>query len=282
MWLAALTQIMALAVTVPTAAAPSAPATATPSGVVYTRQMLFAIPFHIDRPESILQEPVEVRLYVSADQGGHWDYYAKAEPSRQQFMFRVDRDGQYWFQARTLDRSGTLRPKTLAPGLKVIVDTTPPKVQLQARPGDGGQVTVHWQIDELNLKPDSLTIQFRTAATAPWQPVAIDRQNLTATGSSQIGEVTFVPPRDVRNLENPRGRQRHGGQSGRDANPLAFEHRAAGVGRGGNSHRAAIRRDVGQERAPRSSASSQYQRPGSRHDAGRRSAGRGQCLAGRS
>jgi hypothetical protein len=199
MWLAAIMQTMALAVTAPTATA--ATSTATPPGVVYTRQMLFAIPFHIDRPQSILQEPVEVQLYVSADQGTHWDYYTKVEPARQQFMFRVDRDGQYWFQARTLDRSGAVRPKTPTPGLKVVVDTTPPKIQLQSRRGDGGQVTVHWQIDEVNPKPDSLTVQFRTAPTAAWQPVALDRQILHATGNSHIGEVTFMPPADAKNIE---------------------------------------------------------------------------------
>ena len=85
-------------------------APAAPGTIYYTRQTLFAIPFHMDRPDRILREPVQVQLYVSGDRGASWQLYAKAEPARQQFLFRAGVDGEFWFLLRTLDRSGQLHP----------------------------------------------------------------------------------------------------------------------------------------------------------------------------
>jgi len=161
---------------------------------VATRQNLFAIPFRIDRVDVPAQEPVEVQLYVSGDRGAYWQLYSKVEPARQQFMFRAGGDGEYWFLVRTLDRSGRLRPEGLtAPGLRVVVDTAPPNLQVSASRGQDGQITARWRIDEPNPKPDSLKIEYRTADNAPWQPVAIDRQRLNAAGPVQEGEVTWWP-----------------------------------------------------------------------------------------
>ena len=68
-----------------------------------------------------------------------------------------------------------VRPETIeSPGLRVLVDTKPPVLKITARPADGGQVMVHWEIDELHLKPDSLRIVYRPSPAEPWQAVAID------------------------------------------------------------------------------------------------------------
>ncbi|MGA2032886.1 MAG: hypothetical protein ABSG68_11550 [Thermoguttaceae bacterium] len=197
MWLAPLAQLLILAV----APAPSAPA-ATSLEPQYTRQTLFSIPFHIERPESIEQEPVEAQLFVSGDRGTRWDLYSKVEPTRQRFMFRAGGDGELWFAVRTLDRSGRLWPAgPAAPGLKVVVDTTPPKLQLDARRGDAGQVLVHWQVEELHPKLDSLSIQFRTGPQALWQSVAFGPQSVRSGPSTYAGDVSWMPPGSNGTLE---------------------------------------------------------------------------------
>jgi hypothetical protein len=173
------------------AVAPQSPA--APAGpVVFTRQMLFAIPFQMERPDRISREPVEVRLYVSGDRGQRWDYYSKADPTRQRFLFRAGLDGEYWFQVRTVDRSGTMRPEgTPLPGLKVIVDTTPPKLQLNARYDPSGQVIAGFRIDEPYLRPETVTIQYRTGSTAPWQRVALGLKDIHSAGATHTGEIAW-------------------------------------------------------------------------------------------
>jgi hypothetical protein len=91
---------------------------------ITTQQPMFAIPFRVDRGDDPARQPVEVQLLVSTDRGTHWQFYARAQPTEQRFMFRAGVDGEYWFAIRTVDRSGRTRPETIAgPGLRVLVDS---------------------------------------------------------------------------------------------------------------------------------------------------------------
>ena len=131
MWMASILQVLALGAVDP--AAPLA-ASAAPAPI-YWRQTLFSIPFHVEHPDRISQEPVQVQLHVSPDRGVHWDNWRQAPPQKGYFLFKAGTDGEYWFDVRTLDRSGQVRPQgPHTPKLIVIVDTVPPKVQLTARP----------------------------------------------------------------------------------------------------------------------------------------------------
>jgi hypothetical protein len=78
--------------------------------------------------------------------------------------------------------------------LRVAVDTTPPKLQLEARRGDAGQIAARWQITDANPKPESLKLEYRPAADQPWQAVALDRQRLVTAGGVCTGEVSWWPP----------------------------------------------------------------------------------------
>ena len=190
--LASLVALVALQIDV--AAAPLASDPAPPSSIT-TRQTLFAIPFQIDRTEDPMREPVEVQLYVSTDRGANWHLYGRVPPQKGRFLFRAVTDADYWFATRTMDRSGNLRPAEVnGPGLRVVVDTTLPELQLQARQGEGGQVVLGWQITEAHLDAESLTIQHRSDISQPWQSVATDRQNVQSSGLTCRGEVMWWPP----------------------------------------------------------------------------------------
>lgn len=161
---------------------------------ITTRQTLFSIPFQIERVEQAEQNPVEVQLYVSTDRGAHWQIYHRVPPQQNHFLFRAVTDGEYWFLIRTLDRSGQLRPQRAdGPGLRVVVDTTLPEFELQARRGEAGEIVVRWQVVEPYLDVNSLKIQYRAGPNLPWESVAIDRQSISPAGPKQTGEVIWWP-----------------------------------------------------------------------------------------
>ncbi len=190
-----------IASTIGVAAAPPTSDPTLPPPIT-TRQTLFAIPFQIDRAEDPMQEPVEVQLYVSTDQGANWQLYGRVKPEQGKFRFRAVTDAEYWFATRTVDPSGMLRPERVdGPGLRVVVDTTLPELQLEARQGEAGQVVLAWQVTEPHLNADSLRIQHRSDISQPWESVAIDRQSVRSTGATCWGEVMWWPPSRSRVVE---------------------------------------------------------------------------------
>ncbi len=161
---------------------------------IATRQTFFSIPFSVDQPAEPARQPVEVQLLVSHDNGAHWQLYARVQPNQKQIPFRTAADGEYWFAIRTVDRAGKLHPETISgPGLRVIVDTAPPRMQLTAQSGQAGQIDVRWQINELHPKPDSLSLQYRLLPNGPWQSVAVGEKNSTVSDGMQSGDVSWWP-----------------------------------------------------------------------------------------
>ncbi|MGO9107984.1 MAG: hypothetical protein ACLP9L_02015 [Thermoguttaceae bacterium] len=190
MWVASILQVLALGAVDP--AAPLAASTAP--APIYWRQTLFSIPFHVERPVRAGQEPTEVQLHVSPDRGVHWDNWRQAPPQKGYFLFKAGTDGEYWFDVRTLDRSGQIRPQgPHTPKLIVIVDTVPPKVQLTAIRGDAGQITAAFRIEELYPKLDSMAIEYRLDSTTAWQTVPVGPKDVRSNNAEHRGEVTWYP-----------------------------------------------------------------------------------------
>ena len=181
MWIASL--LLLVAAGEPQAAAATPLAVPAPPAPIFWRQTLFSIPFHVQHAANAAQEPVEVQLWVSPDRGVHWDNWRQASPQKGYFLFRAGIDGEYWFDVRTVDRAGQVRPQgPHRPQLVVVVDTTPPKVQLTAHRSDDGRVVASFRVDELYLKSDSLTIEYRTAPQAPWQAVGAGAVHINGAG----------------------------------------------------------------------------------------------------
>lgn len=194
MRLAPLATLLALATLAPQATAPGQSAAPGLPEPIATRQTTFSIPFRIDRPADPAREPVEVRLLVSVDRGARWQVYSTVPPTQKYFLFQGSGDGEYWFVIQTLDRSGQLRPAAAGtPGLRVVVDTALPKLQLSAERGNAGQVTATWQIDEPLPRPNSLVLQYRTASGGAWQQVAVGSANRQAAGAVENGQVSWWP-----------------------------------------------------------------------------------------
>jgi len=170
--------------------------------LISTRQTHFSIPFTVNRPDDNSQRAVEVLLYVSSDRGKSWQLAKRVSPEKCHFLFGANADGQYWFMVRTLDQSGKLRPKgPLKPGLCVNVDTTPPSLELSAKQGEAGEITVQWKNRELNHKKDSLKIQYRVGKHGQWESVAIVPELAETSQPVRTGKVTWWPQANSGRLE---------------------------------------------------------------------------------
>lgn len=187
------------------AAADGADTAASSAGLqqpIYTRQTLFAIPFRMSASAGSARDPAHVLLYVSTNRGATWELTSQAEPEKGHFLFRAGSDGEFWFIIRTAIRGVQAQaPTAERPGLRVIVDTQSPKLELIAERSSGGQLVVRWKIAEAHLKADSLKIQYRVGPDQPWQTVAIDRSSDAVDGPEHAGEATWWQPGELQRVE---------------------------------------------------------------------------------
>lgn len=148
--------------------------------VLFTKQQEFRIPFQLEPPESPEQAPVEVQLYVSDTQGREqWPLVDRQAPEGNGFTFVAPRDGEYWFVVRTLDRQGKLLPEVEGPTeaeLKVVVDATWPKLDVEGLVGESGEIMIRWQGGDSHVAADRPQVEYRSArqADSPWRLVAVN------------------------------------------------------------------------------------------------------------
>ncbi len=178
-------------------AAPEAPPPAKdplqPTPIITaTRQNAFTIPFRIEPVQNPAQQPVEVELHVSTDQGAHWESAGRVKPDKGAFVFRAPHDGEYWFSIRTLDGQGAARPEALDAQLQVTVDTIAPRLELTAVRGEGGEIVARWQAVDPNLKPSSFKLEYQLSSSGIWQQVAVDAPS-EAMRHTLTGETRFWP-----------------------------------------------------------------------------------------
>ncbi len=143
---------------------------------IYSRQKAFRIPFQIPDPAEQKQLQ-EVQLYVARN-GGKWEKYTSAPPDvppeKRNFTFRTDQDGEYWFSVRTLDKKGVMNPAedaNMAVGLRVVVDSEVPRIDLKALSRSGREVGVEWEVQDRNITLDSLKMEYRVEGEESWQAV---------------------------------------------------------------------------------------------------------------
>jgi hypothetical protein len=170
----------------------------------YWRQLAFSIPFNVGDAATPDDRPTSVQLYVSPNSGAKWDLAQTVSPDTKplSFTYRATGDGEYWFLIRTVDRSGKISgPIAGPPGMRVIIDTVQPRLDLSASRGENGEIKANWFAVDPALNPDTLKIDYFTS-TGAWRPVAVDRTRPGTDRSSSRGTVTWwptdAPPGDVR------------------------------------------------------------------------------------
>jgi len=144
------------------------------SEIVYTNKPRFRIPFRFDPVEMQRLHPREIQLHLSQDHGLRWQHVQSADPSSGRFDFEAPADGEYWFAVKTLDVQNRLFPRDNAePGLKVVVDTQRPDLQITLREIEPGKVQLAWTCDDQNLDPTTLRLEYMQSGTANWQQVSV-------------------------------------------------------------------------------------------------------------
>ncbi len=181
--------VFAVAVAPPGCGSSSARAAERPAPV-FTRDLGFTIPFSV---ESSATDIVEVQLLVSLDRGATWQLYLRQAPTEKGFRFRGQRDGEYWFASRTIDRLGQARPSgPLEPQLIVVIDTTAPRLNLTVAAGAAGEIQARWEMSDERLSPQSFQLFYMAGVAGAPQPVAAPPATAAAGGAYQ-GQVAFFP-----------------------------------------------------------------------------------------
>lgn len=167
-----------------------------PGDPIATRQNVFAIPFQVSPARTPAESPRGVQLYVSTDQGANWRLERQVEPGIRRFPFRAPHDGEFWFQVRTIDAQGRVIPEgQQPPGLKVVVDTVSPSIDLTAVEDKPGEVALQWRCTDPWLETNTQKIESQTLASTPWTPVAVNEADVDRAPQSQNGRARFqVPP----------------------------------------------------------------------------------------
>lgn len=142
--------------------------------VLSTNLSGFGIPFKVSDDNGRF---IEVQLYLSKDQGKTWTFESRQPPSKNEFAFVADGDGEYWFAIKTLDRNRRLLPDGNAQAeLKIIVDTQKPKLDVEVQADAAGRVVCRWQAADSDLDIDSFRIEYRGAGSK-WQTVPVQLTN---------------------------------------------------------------------------------------------------------
>ena len=166
----------------------------------------FGVPFNINADAS---EFIEVQLYVTKDQGQSWQFYDRQQTDGEEFAFRAEADGEYWFALKTLDRDKKLLPDgETKPELKVIVDTVKPTLKFNIESDPAGRIVCSWVAQDQYIAPASLKILYRPetlsladAATGQgWKQVPI-QLGAKATDGIYRDRIAWWPEDNVRSYE---------------------------------------------------------------------------------
>lgn len=145
-------------------------------GIVYSPHRAFRIPLELT-PEERSQTKA-VRLFVSENHGQTWMQHADGPAGADVITFRAKRDGEFWFTIALVDAEGRQNPSDIQatePGLKVVVDTTKPILDLRAIRSPSGRRGVRWMVDDPNVDIGSVRLAVWHSAAQSWQPYDVRR-----------------------------------------------------------------------------------------------------------
>lgn len=130
----------------------------------------FQIPIRIE--PSRKAEIKQLILYVSTDEGKHWEQEQVSGPEKDAFVFSAKADGLYWFSVCVVDRQGRCDPPDVtkaAPAQKILVDTVKPLVRIVSAERQGDEIVIEWEVREEHPDLATLKLEYRTPDMNPGQ-----------------------------------------------------------------------------------------------------------------
>ena len=184
--------------------------TAASSKVLYTNLRGFNIPFKVDNSDESF---IEVHLYASNNQGETWEFLDRQPTTATEFPFQSNGEGEYWFAIKTLDRNRRLLPAgDPQPELRIIVDTTKPKLEVAAAADPAGRIVCRWNASDVYLAPTSLQLLYKptfngqdpaeaqSSEDSQWQSVTVNTPNYVPAGI-YVDQLAFWPETTVKTLD---------------------------------------------------------------------------------
>jgi hypothetical protein len=159
----------------------------------YWRQRVFFIPYQASAQNPLASKIDKVQLLVSRDGAQTWAVLQEAEPHVRGFSYHAATDGEYAFALRMSDRRGNVWPEQVTqPLLRIVVDTQPPALQLDAALDATGQVLVKYEARDAKLKAQTLRLEAQTNA-GDWQRLAVGPPDLNQP-DRVMGQLAWRPP----------------------------------------------------------------------------------------
>jgi hypothetical protein len=127
-------------------------------------------------------------LNVSVDGGRSWREAARRSPEARNFDFTAERDGEYWFSLVTVFKNGRrepVGPGRSVVGLKVRIDTVPPRARARLLRVPSGKLQLAWAVEDTNLDLTTLRAEYRAAGQEGWSTLDVPR--------SANGTVVWAP-----------------------------------------------------------------------------------------
>lgn len=119
-----------------------------------------------------------VELFVTQNNGQKWWKYGDDADKQSPFVVEVPEDGVYGFAIRVRSGAGLADEPPQSgeePSVVIVVDRTPPTVQLQPiQQGAGGQMnklTISWRIADDNPSDKPISLAYSANPNGPWEPI---------------------------------------------------------------------------------------------------------------
>ncbi len=130
------------------------------NGTVYTNKRIFNLP--VTLPERERAKLSGLLLYVKTATS-EWVRYTNISPQEDKFIYRAEKDGEFWFLVATVDRDGRTSPqlseaRNLPPSLKVVIDTQPPSIDVQSGRAQNGDLLLKCVMADENPNQGSIRL----------------------------------------------------------------------------------------------------------------------------
>ena len=159
---------------------------------VLTNTPGFRLPFTVESDDGRAVDGYAVLF--GARNGGAMRQLDRVPVSAGGFQFTAPADGTWQFAIRMTDPAGNPDESAgpLTPELQVIVDTTPPTLELELIDAGEGNVRVNWSSTE-DFVPGALKLMYSEGADGGWKPLSVTPSTLGQTTiRSRPGTVVAV------------------------------------------------------------------------------------------